>query len=230
MMLDLNKGYWITTTSDNNNIRLPHIPKVSRFVGGTTFEGGGAEDRNAVRGPMVAKPDPELPLKASIGRRPAAARTEVADPTAVSGGNADTRMDASARHCGLTGQGARVGQSDSLGSPGDPGHRMNSEECEKEKRKKLRQDRPMAVICGVASFLASASMTPTICEYGDRVSADWRTFQTAFMTCHAAAPIVKAWSFNTGAKHEGDADSQCGVDDSRDRGGTPARIVSQSRR
>ena len=55
----------------------------------------------------------------------------------------------------------------------------------------------MAVICGVASFLASASMTPTICEYGDRVSADWRTFQTAFMTCHAAAPIVKAWSFNT---------------------------------
>jgi len=25
----------------------------------------------------------------------------VADPTAVSGGNADTRMDASARHCGL---------------------------------------------------------------------------------------------------------------------------------
>jgi hypothetical protein len=68
---------------------------------------------------------------------------------------------------------------------------MNSEEYEKEKREKLRQERPMAV-SGVASFLASASMTPTICEYGDRVSADWRTFQTAFMTCHAAAPIVKA--------------------------------------
>ena len=45
-------------------------------------------------------------------------------------------------------------------------HRMTSEECEKEKRKKLRQERPMAVLCGVASStLRSDFMTSTTREH-----------------------------------------------------------------
>jgi hypothetical protein len=43
---------------------------------------------------------------------------------------------------------------------------MTSEECEKEKRKKLRQERPMAVLCGVASSaLRSDFMTSTTREH-----------------------------------------------------------------
>ena len=115
MMLDFNKGYPTTTRPGSNT--FPKFLDSSEEQG---FEDGGAEDRIAVRGPMLAKPDPELPLKASIGRRPAPARMEGPSVTAVSGGNADIKMDASARHCGPTGQRAWVGPSDPLGSPRDP--------------------------------------------------------------------------------------------------------------